>query len=72
MSEMKNRILLYFRNLLAFFFSLQATQPGIVTGLLSSANLNETLSCDYFLIIGKLSSTQIGQKVLEKISGIFQ
>ena len=41
-------------------------------GIFSSSSINDTLGRDYFLFIGRLSSTHLGTKCLEKTSGVFQ
>ena len=50
----------------------EATQPGVLSGIFSTHSLSETLSRDYFLIIGRLSSSQVGLRILDKTPGIFQ
>eukprot|EP00111_Clytia_hemisphaerica_P003838 TCONS_00011021-protein len=50
----------------------EAIQPGRLTGIFSTNNLSETLTRDYFLLIGRLSSTTEGLRILDKTSGIFQ
>ncbi|XP_057305998.1 rapamycin-insensitive companion of mTOR-like isoform X2 [Hydractinia symbiolongicarpus] len=50
----------------------EATQPGILNGIFSTQSLNETLARDYFLIIGRLSSSENGLRMLDKTPGVFQ
>ena len=48
------------------------TSQGPLNNILSTTSLTETLSRDYFLIIGRLSATQDGLRILDKTPGIFQ
>lgn len=50
----------------------KATQPGRLNGIFSTENLSETLTRDYFLLIGRLSSTSDGLRILDKTPGMFQ
>ena len=61
-----------FKTLFFLLLQRQAIQPGRLTGVFSTNNLSETLTRDYFLLIGRLSSTTEGLRILEKTSGIFQ
>lgn len=51
----------------------EASQSGVLSsGIFSTHSLSDTLSRDYFLIIGRLSSSQVGLRILDKTPGIFQ
>ena len=53
-------------------FILTTSSQGPLNNILSTTSLTETLSRDYFLIIGRLSATQDGLRILDKTPGIFQ
>eukprot|EP00795_Rhopilema_esculentum_P004460 gene4460-20703_t len=50
----------------------EATSTGHMMGVFCSSSINDTLARDYFLFIGRLSSTHLGTRCLERSSGVFQ
>eukprot|EP00794_Sanderia_malayensis_P007811 gene7810-8657_t len=50
----------------------EASSTGPMTGVFCTSSIMDTLSRDYLLFIGRLSSSTLGTRCLEKSSGVFQ